>query len=92
MQFSLTAKGLVTDGLDDKLWRWTLLTNGRVEKPRECSKEITVKPSQQDVLVTSTEQRRPASGDDGSVTFRASVSGVSESSRDFNFSEPSPIK
>lgn len=58
MQLSLTAKGLVTDGLDDKLWRWTLLTNGRVEKPPECSKEITIKPSQQDVLVTSTHQRK----------------------------------
>lgn len=37
MQFSWTAKGLVTEDLDDKLWRWTLLTNGRVEKPPSSS-------------------------------------------------------
>lgn len=43
MQFSLTAKGLVTEDLDDKLCRWTLLTNGRVEKPPECSKENIIK-------------------------------------------------
>lgn len=36
-QFSLTAKGLVTEDLDDKLCRWTLLTNGRVEKPPSSS-------------------------------------------------------
>lgn len=45
MQFSLTAKGLVTEDRADKLWRWTLLTNGRVEKPPECSKESSVTPS-----------------------------------------------
>lgn len=37
MQFSLTAKGLVTEDLDDKLCRCTLLTNGRVEKPPSSS-------------------------------------------------------
>lgn len=37
MQFSLTARGLVTEDLDDKLCRWTLLTNGRVEKPPSSS-------------------------------------------------------
>lgn len=37
MQFSFTAKGLVTEDRDDKLWRWTLLTKGRVEKPPSSS-------------------------------------------------------
>lgn len=37
MQFSLTAKGLVTEDLDDRLCRCTLLTNGRVEKPPSSS-------------------------------------------------------
>lgn len=31
--FSLVAKGLVTEDLEDKFWRWTLLTKGRVENP-----------------------------------------------------------
>lgn len=29
----LTAKGLVTEEREDRLWRWTLRTKGRVEKP-----------------------------------------------------------
>ncbi len=31
--FSLKARGLVTDDLEDKLCRWMLLTKGRVENP-----------------------------------------------------------
>lgn len=39
MQFSLTASGLVTEDLDDRLCRCTLRTNGRVEKPPGSSTE-----------------------------------------------------
>lgn len=37
MQFSFTTRGLVTEDLQDRLCRWTLLTNGRVEKPPSSS-------------------------------------------------------
>lgn len=39
MQLSPTARGLVTEDLEDKLCRCTLLTNGRVEKPPGSSTE-----------------------------------------------------
>lgn len=35
--FSLKARGLVTDDLEDKLCRWMLLTKGRVENPPSSS-------------------------------------------------------
>lgn len=67
MQFSLTAKGLVTEDLDDKLWRCTLLTNGRVEKPPAQQRKFCQTKSSK-LLSNTLRHWRQSKGKPGGMT------------------------